>query len=143
MDDWLTQLQQAHPYFRLPNGDDEERRRLLQFAQDVQSPELRQQMLESLLGTIGSSSSAYGTATDKLKTLINGTPEEIAIDAALQKRYIESMSKSELEKWLKSATEQLKPISMKGYRPSAAASRDLKAPLGNAYEALIFALGGK
>lgn len=139
MDDWLYQLQQSHPYFQLP---DDEQERLYQFAQQVQSPELRQQMLESLVGTVGVPT-AYINATDKLKTIIQGTPAENAIDAALQKRYIESMSKSELDKWLKSATEQLKPISMKGYKPSAAASRDLKAPLGNAYEALIFALGGR
>lgn len=140
MEEWLYELQQSHPYFRLP---DDEQRRLFQYAQEIQSPEMRQQMLESLLGTIGSSSSTYGTASDKLKTLVQGTPRENAIDAALQKRYMESMSKAEMDRWLKSATDQLKPISMKGYKPSKAASRVVDNPASSVFNALIFALGGR
>jgi hypothetical protein len=140
MEDWLRQLQQSHPYFRLP--DDEEMRKYM-FAQQMQSPEMHQQMLESLLGTVGSSSSTYGKASDKLKDLIKGTPQENAIDDLLQKQYMESMSKSELDDWMKTIQSRMKPASMKGYKSSGGAAKAIDNPVGNIYEALIFALGGR
>jgi phosphoribosyl-AMP cyclohydrolase len=137
-DEWLYQLQQLHPYFQLSSDEDQ---RLYQFSQDVQSPEFRQQMLESLIGTVGVPAT-YETATNQLRKLVLGTPEQQAAEKALQDRYMSHYSPSELEQWMKQAQEHTKKASMKGYKPSTSAARDTQDPMSSIYNALIFALGG-